>query len=521
MMFITAGMCLQISAQTNGGDKPNIVLIVADDLGFSDIGCYGGEINTPHLDQMAEDGMRFKQFYNGGVCVVTRAMMMTGLYARVGQGGLLKSNMVTLGEVLGAEGYKTILSGKWHLGGKPTRPVDRGFDEYYGAMIGAVNFFDPTLPDPSFVNHSGPDEPFVRNEKVIEEVDQPYYATDATTDFAIEQINNCVQDKQPFFLHVAYNAPHYPLHALPEDIRKYKGKYDGGYEELRKERYERLVEMGIVDKNWPLPPTDKKLGDFRYDLEVEPWKEVNQSWESKKMEVYAAMVDRMDQNIGRLLDHLESLKIDSNTLVIFFSDNGGCASMVKDENFEDYLGYHLGKELGGKDTYALCGPGWASAQSSPFRRYKVWTYEGGISTPMIVRWPGKIRSGTWSNEVAHVVDLMPTFMDVTGASYPSRYRDNEILPLEGESMLPIFQEKGIDKDREVAWYLYGSRSIRKGKWKAVWGTTGKRWELYNMETDRTESRDLGSTYPEIKESLIEKWNVWAKQCTLPERLINP
>ena len=220
------------------------------------------------------------------------------------------------------------------------------------------------------------------------------------------------------------------------------------------------------------------------------------------------------------MGHLKSLEIDSNTLVIFFSDNGGCASMVTDENFEDYLSYHLGKELGGKDTYALCGPGWASAQSSPFRRYKVWTYEGGISTPMIVKWPGKIKGGTWTNALAHVVDLMPTFMEVSGAEYPVRVQDEEILPLEGKSMMPILNGDEISGDREMAWYLYGSRAFRQGKWKVVWGTTRRKWELYQMETDRTESKDVSSNHQSIKESLITKWNAWAQQCTLPESLLH-
>lgn len=514
------------AAGANNGKKPNILMIVADDLGFADIGCYGGEIATPNLDKLAAEGMRFKQFYNCAVCNVSRAAMLTGVHPRFSAGGLLKDNMVTAAEILAPAGYATVLSGKWHLTVPKTRantPMDRGFEEFYGSMIGAVTHFDPSAPDPRFVNHSGPTQPFVHNRVPIKSVPDGYYSTDAVTDHAIEQIKKFAKSGQPFFLNLAHFAPHYPMQAPPEDIKKYRGKYDDGYLKLRERRHRKMVELGIISGDWELPDPDKKLGNWRYDLKVDSWESLeDKDWETAKMEVYAAMVDRMDQNIGRVMDTLKETGIDDNTLVIFFSDNGGCASDIVEgtENYEKYRDYNKGKVVGTKESYVFCGAGWATAQSAPFRRYKTWTYEGGISTPMIVRWKGKVEPGSVSNEVGHVIDLVPTFMEVAGAKYPSESRKNKVLPIEGKSLLSAFHGKKFKKDRELGWFLYGSRAYRIGKWKLVWGVTARKWELYNMEADRTETHDLAAKHPDIVKRLSDAWRSWAKRSEVPRNQIS-
>lgn len=522
--FINSGVgalafaALGDSANAQRTNPPNIILIVADDLGFADLGCYGGEIDTPNLNKLAAEGMRFKQFFNCAVCNVSRVAMMTGVHPRFKPGGLLKPNLVTLAEVLKDAGYATAMSGKWHLGGEPTRPIDRGFDEYYGSMIGAVNFFDPSLPDPSFVNHSGPKQPFVHNDVPIKNVPDKYYVTEAITDHAIDQIKKFAKARKPFFLHLAHFAPHYPMHALPQDIAKYRGKYDQGYDVLRRRRHRRMVDLGIISDRWALPDPDPKLGDWRYDLKVDSWDSVeDKKWEIQKMEVYAAMVDRMDQNIGRVMTTLKETGIDDDTLVVFFSDNGGCASDIPPdaEKYAEYRAYNKGKDIGGKDSYVFCGPGWASAQSSPFRRYKTWTYEGGLTTPMIVRWKKKIKPNTVTNEIGHLIDLMPTFMEVSGAKYPAEIRGEKTVPIEGTSLMPVLKGGKFSKERELGWFLYGSRAYRIGKWKLVWGITGKKWELYDMDADRTETKDLASRNPEMVKKLTEAWRIWAKRSEVP------
>ena len=498
---------------------PNIILIVADDLGFADLGCYGGEISTPNIDKLAAEGMRFKQFFNCAVCNVSRVAMLTGVHPRFKGGRLLKNNMLTIAEVLKNAGYETAMSGKWHLGGEPTRPIDRGFDEYYGSMIGAVNLFDPSLPDPPFVNHSGPKDPFVHNAAPIKSVPENYYVTDAITDHSIEQIKKFTKEGKPFFLHLAHFAPHYPMMAPPEDIAKYRGKYDEGYLVLRERRHRRMVELGIIDKKWGLPNPDKKLGNWRYDLAVDAWDSIeDKKWETAKMEVYAAMVDRMDQNIGRLMKTIKETGIDDNTMIVFFSDNGGCASDITPnaEKYGEYRAYNKGKNIGSKDSYVLCGPGWATAQSSPFRRYKTWTYEGGITTPMIVRWKGKIKPNSITNEIGHLIDLLPTFMEVSGAEYPPAHKGNKTLPIEGTSLMSVLKGKKHQQERELGWFLYGSRAYRIGKWKLVWGVTAKKWELYDMEADRTEVQDLSAKYPETVKKMSDAWQNWAARSEVPE-----
>jgi arylsulfatase A-like enzyme len=283
---------------------------------------------------------------------------------------------------------------------------------------------------------------------------------------------------------------------------------------LRKERYRRLVELDLISRDWKLPDPDRKLGPWRYDLEPQAWGSLaDPGWESAKMEVYAAMVDRMDQGIGRVLGALKEGGVEKDTLVVFCSDNGGCASASSAAAYE---AYRNGVPSGSKETYILGGPGWATAQSSPFRRFKTWTYEGGITTPMIMRWPGRIKADSRTHAVGHLVDLLPTFLDVSGASYPRQFAGNEILPLEGTSLKPILLGRDHHtQKRELGWYLYGSRAYRAGKWKIVWGVTARRWELYDMEADRTETHDRAADYPNIVKDLSAAWRTWAQRTEAP------
>lgn len=508
-------LCGQAVAQTK---RPNIVLIVCDDLGFSDLGCYGGEIATPHLDRLAEQGSRFTQFYNCAVCVTTRAAMYTGLHPRQKERPLLRQDMTTLAEVLSDAGYRTCLTGKWHLGPvAPRRPTDRGFQEYYGVASGCCNYFDPAMPDPVFYN-GGQRRPFLHNETPVREFPDDFYTTDAFSDHAISQIEKYASSDAPFFLNICYTAPHFPLHARPEDIEKYKGRYDQGYFHLRQARFQRLKELGLIRPQWKLSQPDHRLGEFRYDYDITPWDEVEEpAREKRRMEVYAAMVDRLDHGIGRVLDALDRTGVADDTLVLFFSDNGGCASFPGYSNARQREGRKTyNQELpGGKNTYAFVGPGWGWAQCAPFRRYKVWTYEGGIATPMIARWPNHIQPGSISREVSHVVDIMPTLAELAGAAYPQTRNGKPVAPMEGHSLVPTFHGKQRAGHDSLCWYLFGNRAVRQGKWKLVWGVTAGVWELYDMEADRTETRDLAQMHPDRVAKMAAAWNEWAERTEVP------
>lgn len=499
--------------------RPNIVLIMADDLGFSDLGCYGGEIRTPYLDGLAREGMQFTQFYNCAVCVTTRAALLTGLHPRRREKNrLLHEDMMTLAEVLRSAGYRTSLTGKWHLGAThPNRPTDRGFDEYYGVASGCCNFFDPSLPDPVFYN-GGKRRPFLHNETSVTEFSDNYYTTDAFTEHAVQQIHKSKVDNRPYFLHVCYTAPHFPLHAKPEDIGRYRGRYDAGYFQLREKRYRRQVELGLIRPGWQLSKPDRRLGEFRYDYDITPWNDVEDlAREKRRMEVYAAMVDSMDQGIGRILKAIDESGHADNTLVMFLSDNGGCASFPGYSDEKQRAGrVEYNKELpGGINTYDFVAPGWGWAQCTPFRRYKVWTYEGGIATPMIARWPRAIASGSRTDQIGHVVDFMPTVLELSGAKYPTERSGNTVLPIEGRSLVPILQGKTRKGHESICWYLYGNRAVRQGRWKLVWGVTAQKWELYDMQTDRTETTNVASLHPELVEQLKTAWRQWAKQTGVP------
>ncbi len=482
------------AAPASAPARPNIVLILCDDLGYSDLGCYGGEVHTPNIDRLAQQGMRFTQFYNCAICVATRASLLTGLHPRRGGRKLLRKNMVTIAEVLREAGYRTSLSGKWHLGSTPPRrPIDRGFDEYYGLMDGCCNYFDPAQRDPPY--KGGRVRVFAHNDQRITEFPDGFYTTDAFADHAASTIRKFAAAGGPFFVHVCFTAPHYPLHAKPVDIAKYKGKYSMGWYELRRQRYTRQLSLGLIDPKWRLPESDSR---------VEAWEGVSHRalWE-RRMEVYAAMIDAMDQGIGRIMKALEQSGAAENTIVLFLSDNGGCAELPEGADFPH--------PAGPKEYYTSCGPGWGWAQNTPFRRYKAWVNEGGISTPLIVWWPGVIEPGTLTNQVGHVIDLLPTCAELAGAKYPTTYHGQRILPLEGTSLVPVFHGKRRIPHEALCWYWAGNRAVRQGKWKLVWDKLIGRWELYDMEVDRTEMDDLAEKFPDRVKRLAAVWHAWAEK----------
>ena len=470
--------------------RPNIVLILADDMGYSDIGCYGGEIHTPNLDKLASDGMRFTQFYVNAKSNPTRAELLTGLYHQ--QSDYLRNtgNHVTLAEVLKSGGYSTIMSGKWHLGDwrdEEDLPVDRGFNHYFGCLGGAINFFN------------GEDFGTGRNLMYLGrktyDVPQKFYATDAFTDYAIRFLKDREKKNKPFFLYLAYNAPHFPLQVPQREIEKYREKYSKGWEELRKRRFKRMIQMGLLDPQWKLSQKDSI---------VPSWESLNQENKEEEqllMATYAGMIDRMDQQIGRLINYLDQQGMIDNTLIMFLSDNGACPY---DRNRTPDL------PPGPSNSSRTYDTEWANVSNTPFRLYKKWIHEGGISTPMIVYWPEVIESGSITRQPAHVIDIMPTLVDVAQASYPASYHGDSILPMEGNSLLPLLKGKEVTDRDPLFWEYRGSRGVRKNQWKLV-AERGKSWELYNIREDRTETNNLINKHPYLVEELEELYNQWAKR----------
>lgn len=499
-------------------DRPNIILILSDDMGYSDLGCYGGEVETPNLDALAQNGLRFTQFYNGARCCPTRASLMTGCYPhQTGIGhmtntptnftqhdlgipeyrGFLNKNCVTIAEVLKDAGYTTLMTGKWHLGisDKSKWPLQRGFDKFYGLVPGASNFFKPVYPrGMTYMNDT------------ISVTDEDFYTTDVFTDYAIQFIDAAKQEdnKKPFFLYLAYTAPHWPLNAPQEVVEKYKGKYMEGWTKLRETRYDRMKKIGIIDQEWDLSPQD--------------WRDWDSLSEEKKKEmdlrraIYSAQVDRMDQNIGKLIDHLKVQNILDNTLIIFLNDNGACA-----EGGE--LGGGPADQLETKEGYFLSyGGAWANASNTPYREYKHWVHEGGIGTPFIVHWPGVVpddKKGEMVHEYGFLPDLMATFVDVAKTSYPEEYNGNKIIPTSGKSLVPLFKGENRPVHTEpIFWEHEGNKAVRMGKYKLVSKWDNKReteWELYDMERDRSEMHDLAAREPEKVSEMATMYDKWANE----------
>jgi len=485
VLFLTALVTIE-AAEQSAPARPNIVIILCDDMGFSDLGCYGSEIETPNLDQLAANGLRFTDFHNNAKCSQTRASLLTGLWHQQSD-NLRKPGHVTLAEVLKPAGYSTLMSGKWHLA---KTPPQRGFDRYFGFLGGAINFYTG--------RNWGDDTNLMRLDDQVYEAPEGFYSTDAFTDYAIDFIDEATQTEQPFFLYLAHNAPHFPLHALPEDIAKYEGRYRVGWDEIRKQRYARLQELGLIDHTWRLSARDPK---------VEPWSEITKEqaeFLEPMMEVYAAMVDRLDQNIGRLVTHLKKQNQFENTLILFFSDNGACP-------------YERLRTPGVKPGPAHSGIAydarWANMCNTPLRLYKQYAHEGGSLTPMIAHWPAGIEArGALTGFTSHLVDLMPTVLELTGAEYPEEFQGQKTLPLEGVSLLPVFkkQEEVRPAQKTLYWEFTGHHAVRAGDWKLV-AERSKSWELYHLAEDRSETNNLAADYPEKVSELARKYDTWARR----------
>jgi len=485
--------------------RPNIVIIMADDMGFSDLGCYGSEIATPALDQLADKGLRFTQFYNTARCCPTRASLLTGMASHAagvghmvenkgkpGYAGHLNNRCVTIAEVLGVAGYRTYMSGKWHVGEqRPHWPVDRGFQRSYSLVSGGSNYF-----------RLDPGRTLARDDQRIEP-EANWYITDAITDNAVGFLKEH-KAGEPFFMYVAYTSPHWPLHAHADDIAKYRGKYKIGWDELRKRRHARQIELGIVDKSWPITPRDPQ---------VPAWEDVkDQDDADLRMAVYAAQIDRMDQGIGKIVEQLTAMSALEDTLILCLADNGGCAEIINRGK--------PGVPAGGADSFLSYGVGWANASNTPFRMYKHWVHEGGVSSPLIAHWPAGLKRKGITQEPGHLVDLMATCVDLAGAEYPKTFKEREIAPLAGTSLKPVFDGQSRSPDHTIYWEHEGNRAVRRGNWKLVAKFKGP-WELYDLAADRTEMNNLAKSQPEKVQQLTGLWNDWAaRNNVLPWEEVN-
>ncbi len=466
--------------------KPNVILILADDLGFSDLGCYGSEIKTPTLDRLAAGGLRFSQFYNSGKCEPTRASLMSGQYWQ--DTGLGVKKGLTMGQAMRANGYATFAVGKWHLDGNP---VDRGFDRYFGHLSGASDYFKGNA------SHRLDDQPF-------KPADEKFYTTDANADYAMQFISDSRRQhpEKPFFLYLAFNAPHGPLQAWPEDIAKYRGKYRAGWDRLREDRYARLVQSGLTRREWALSPRPATIPAW------DSLSEKEKDFEDLRMAIFAAMVDRMDQAIGRVMARLKELGQDENTLVMFLSDNGGNP-------------YDRGRTgtLPDPAAHWEYGLGWAHLSNTPFRHYKRNMFNGGAATPFIAYWPAGLKArGTITDQRAHIIDLMATLMDVASAPWPAESAGQPLAPLPGKSLRPIFAGEIRAPHDTLYFHLMDHRAVVAGDWKLVsdWGAP---WALFNVATDRTELHDLAQSDPTRAETLEKTWSAW--WATKPANLLKP
>ncbi len=491
---------------------PNIILISADDMGWSDLGSYGSEVSTPNIDRLASQGMRFTQFHNTSKCFPSRACLLTGIYAQ--QSGYDRNftqplkNSVTLGEVLRKAGYITLWSGKHH---GFENPFYRGFDHYYGLKDGACNYFNPGEQRPGEgapARKGRPGNKRIRAWCIDSLMFEPYtpenkdfYTTDYFTNYAVEWLDDYAVDDRPVFLYLAYTAPHDPLMAWPEDIQKYRRMYDSGYEAIRKARYRKQIGMGLIDSTYRL--SEPAYPDWD-SLPVELREE-----ETRKMEVYAAMIDRLDQNIGRILEKLGETGRMENTLIMFVSDNGASAEMVRIE--DDY------GEIGSMTLWSSLGRNWANVSNTPFRFYKNFSYEGGINTPLIACWPGKIEPGSISRFPGHFIDIMATFVDITGAEYPSQFNGSEVIPMQGESLVPAFTGLMESRSNPLFWEWRNGQAVRDGEWKLVREGMDNDWDLYNVTLDPTEINNLAEDFPDRvgeMEEQFRKWKASTKNTTL-------
>jgi arylsulfatase A-like enzyme len=525
-LFLAIAVASAFLAQadgTRGSQRPNIVLIMADDMGYSDIGCYGGEIRTPNIDRLARGGLRFSQFYNNALCGPTRASLMTGLYCQQvgvqGWTGTLNDRCATIPELLKQAGYSTLVvgrldmttSGDWYDPERAAQHLDRFFGT--GGKPGSYgpgHYFKPVRTQKFFCN--GEEHPFPP--------DATFYKTDLYTDYAVKFIDEVAGGDKPFFLYAAHSAPHWPLHAKLIDVLKYRDLYGHyGWDEFRGFRHRRLIESGLLDEAWPLTPRDSR---------VPAWEEAEQqAWQAERMATYAAQIASLDQSVGRLLEAIDRAGARENTLVMFLSDNG--ASHQAWERPLDRPGSpwrldgtttQVGNDPNiwpGVDAFVTAGPPWANVSNTPFRGYKADCYEGGIATPLIAYWPDAIEKGNpITHQPGHIVDVMATCLDVADAEYPKRFLQRDLLPLAGKSLLPIFEGKSREEHESLCWNVSGSRAVRMGRWKLV-ASKDKPWELYDLEADRTEMDNLAQQHPERVKEMADVYRLWSQRVAIAIR----
>lgn len=489
--------------------KPNIIVILADDMGYSDIGAFGAEIKTPNLDEMATKGLKMTQFYNASRCCPTRASLLTGLYQhQAGVGdmmntrkepayqGYLNKNCVTIAEALKPFGYATFMAGKWHVGQAPENwPTKRGFDRYYGLIDGANSYFA--------------NEPYrAKQQLTIALDDKPvsvsenYYSTKAYTDYALNFIDENKKTNQPFFLYLAFQAPHWPLHALPEDIAKYKGKYKQGWDVLRLARFKKMQAQGIIPKTAKLSPRDENVPEWNSLNETQ-----KEMWDDK-MAVYAAMIDCMDQQIGRIRQKLKAIGAAENTVIMFLSDNGASNENINPNGFLPDIFERSKKLASDPQSFTAYGYEGANVSNTPFRFFKHWEYEGGTATPFIAYGPSRVKAGKTANQPAHIIDLMATCLDLAGATYPKEFKGKEIKPTTGVSLVPLFKGQNWKGHAALFFEHEGNKAVRQGDWKLVANYPENKWRLYNLAVDRIEMNDQSDKQAaKVKEmtALYEHW----------------
>jgi len=514
-VFLPAGVVV------SAADRPNILLIVADDLGYSDLGCYGGEIHTPHLDALAAGGIRLTRFYSIGRCCPSRACILTGQYPhRVGLGhmtqdigrpgyrGRVAPEAQTIAQVLQTGDYRSFIAGKWHLGTED--PTQHGFEEFYGTLVSAKTFWDPDhflrLPQ------GHPKRKYAAGS---------FYGTDAVTDHAIDFLNQARETPdKPWFLYLAYNAPHFPLQAPEQDIARYASRYHDGWDTAREKRLARMKKLGIVPESTQLTPRSPWWDYGEVNTGTNPeWNSLPEDRRAdlaRRMAIYAAMVDRMDQNIGRVVSDLKQTGELKNTMIVFLSDNGACAEWdphgfdIKSSPNNILHTTEKIEHMGEPGTFHSAGSGWANASNTPWRLYKHYVHEGGIASPCIVHFPGRwTRTGEIDHRRAHIMDLLPTIADVAGVEYQGQ------LKLPGQSLSR--QLEGRDRVIRSAFYFEheGNRAVLSGKWKLV-ALKGQPWELYDLKQDRTELNNLISEKPALAKTIARSWDRWAQ-----ENLVTP
>ncbi len=523
--------------------RPNIVLILVDDLGYSDLGCYGGEIETPNIDRLAQNGVRMTQLYNSARCCPTRASLMTGLYphqtgvgfmtadnGKPGYRGFLNDRCVTTASLLQTAGYKTYLAGKWHLRGAgdlECTPTNRGFDEFYGPFRDYASFYREDL----YFRLPEGREP-------IEQSSDSFYATNAITDYALHFLDDARKNAKPYYLYLAYNAPHFPLQAPVELIDKYAEEYEKGWDHIREERFAKMMASGLIPKNFDLserglvPEVPNRNKDSKYfGQQIPAWDSLDHDRQkdlARRMATFAAMIEIVDRNVGRVVEDLKANGELENTCIFFLSDNGACAEWDP-YGFDDdpypqnklYKGDEL-KEIGQKGTFHSYGTAWANASNAPFSSYKHYTYEGGISSPAIVHFPSSVKaSGSINRETQHVMDVAATILDLADVRYPEKWKGETLYPIEGQSLLPLIEGRATSS-RPLYFEHEGNRGVRDGKWKLVWTNYEKQWELYDIQKDRTETRNIARSHPKKVANLSKQWHAWAERCLVEkEKIVIP